>query len=268
MLGSAMNEPPAAPFYASRRSDVRARNVVSTSQPLAAQAGLEVLRAGGNAVDAALATAIALTVVEPTMNGIGSDAFAIVATGEHIDGETGLHGFNGSGRSPAAFSPERFTGRSAMPGVGPDAVTVPGAVDAWVRLSDRFGALPFPRLFDSAIAYAREGYPVSPIVAANWPMIASLYEGRDELAAFGETFLPGGRAPQAGEIFRCPAMAETLETIAESRGESFYRGELAARIAGEIQRLGGCMTESDLGAHEGEWVRCLEGAYAELCTKR
>nr|MCS5638049.1 gamma-glutamyltransferase family protein [Myxococcota bacterium] len=261
-----MNDKPTSPLYPSRRSDVRAQNVVATSQPLAAQAGLDVLRAGGNAVDAALATAITLTVVEPTMNGIGSDAFAIVAVGESAGEsageEAGLHGFNGSGRSPAAFSPERFAGRSAMPGVGPDAVTVPGAVDAWVRLSERFGALPFPRLFESAIAYAREGFPVSPIVAATWPLAASLFEGRDELAAFGETFLPGGRAPAAGEIFRCPAMAETLEAIAESRGESFYRGALAAKIAGEIQRLGGVMTEADLGGHEGEWVDCLQGVYA------
>ena len=245
------------PVYPSRRSDVHGQNVVATSQPLAAQAGLAVLREGGNAVDAALATAITLTVVEPTMNGIGSDAFAIVA-----DAGGGIHGFNGSGRSPGAWSPERFAGRERMPFVGADSVTVPGAVDTWVRLSQRFGQLPFERLFDAAIGYARKGYPVSPIVAATWPLAASLYDERSELGAFRETFLPGGRAPGAGERFRCVAMADTLEEIAATQGESFYRGPLAAKIAGEIQRLGGAMAENDLATHQGEWVDTIQQSYA------
>ncbi len=256
-VSATRNRPASLPAYPSRRSDVHGQNVVATSQPLAAQAGLAALSEGGNAVDAALATAITLTVVEPTMNGIGSDAFAIVA-----DAGGGIHGFNGSGRSPGAWSPERFAGRERMPFVGADAVTVPGAVDTWARLSERFGQLPFERLFDAAIGYAREGYPVSPIVAATWPLAASLYGERNELGAFRETFLPGGRAPGAGERFRCAAMADTLEEIATTRGESFYRGPLATRIAGEIQRLGGAMTEDDLGAHQGEWAEPIQQPYA------
>ena len=142
--------------YPSRRMPVLARNVVATSQPLAAQAGLQMLYAGGNAVDAALAAAIALTVVEPTSNGIGSDAFAIVWDGRE------LHGLNGSGRAPAALTPERFAGRASMPLWGWDAVTVPGAVSAWAALSERFGVLPFTQLFEPAIRYADEGFLVSP----------------------------------------------------------------------------------------------------------
>src|SRR5687767_933920 len=141
------------------RKPLLAPNVVSTSQPLAAQAGLQMLAAGGSAVDAILATAITLTLVEPVSNGIGSDAYAIVWDGK------GLHGLNASGRSPAAWTPEYFRGQSAMPMRGWNAVTVPGAVSAWVTLSERFGRLPFAKLFEPAIDYAANGYPVSPFVA-------------------------------------------------------------------------------------------------------
>src|SRR4051812_23426608 len=148
--------------YPSRRSPVLARNVVATSQPLAAQAGLRMLLKGGNAADAALAAAIALTVVEPVMNGIGSDAFALLWDG------TTLHGLNGSGRAPMTWSPERFAGRETMPSEGWDAVTVPGAVSAWAAISSRFGRLPFEELFQPAIEYARTGFLVSPVVARQW----------------------------------------------------------------------------------------------------
>ena len=148
--------------YHSQRMPVLARNVVATSQPLAAQAGLSMLMKGGNAVDAALATAITLTVVEPTGNGIGSDAFAILWDGGR------LHGLNASGRSPAAWTPERSKGRSAMPAAGWDSVTVPGAVSAWVALSERFGKLPFVDLFEPAIRYASDGFMVSPVIARLW----------------------------------------------------------------------------------------------------
>src|SRR5277367_1524607 len=142
--------------YLSHRTPILARNVVATSQPLAAQAGLRMLLQGGNAVDAILAAAIAATVVEPVANGIGGDAFAIVWDGNR------LHGLNGSGRSPAAWSPQRFAGRQAMPDLGWDSVTVPGAVSAWSELSRRFGVLPFDALFKPAIDYARHGFPVAP----------------------------------------------------------------------------------------------------------
>ena len=140
--------------YPSRRSAVMADNVVSASQPLAAQAGLAMLAQGGNAVDAAIATAITLTLVEPTGNGVGSDAFAIIWDGKE------LHGLNASGRSPAGWTPERFAGLDAMPFRGWESVTVPGAVSAWVALSERFGALPFADLFAPAIRYAEEGFTV------------------------------------------------------------------------------------------------------------
>ncbi|MDH5265172.1 MAG: gamma-glutamyltransferase, partial [Betaproteobacteria bacterium] len=175
--------------YASQRMPLLAKNVVATSQPLAAQAGLQALARGGNAVDAALAAAITLTVVEPTSNGIGSDAFAILWDGEK------LVGLNASGRAPAGWTPERFKGRTAMPVHGWDAVTVPGCVSAWVALSQRFGKLPFPDLFQAAIRYARDGFMVSPITAANWARQAPSFTSFSE---FAWTFLPKDRAPRAG----------------------------------------------------------------------
>ncbi|MFW6159384.1 MAG: gamma-glutamyltransferase, partial [Planctomycetota bacterium] len=164
--------------YPSQRMPVLAENVVATSQPLAAQAGLCMLLDGGNAVDAALAAAIALTVVEPTSNGIGSDAFAILWDGER------LHGLNASGRSPAALTPDHFAGRSSIPPRGWDPVTVPGAVSAWVGLSERFGRLPFERLFEPAIRYAADGYPVSPIIGRAWQGAAEAFA---DFPAFLET---------------------------------------------------------------------------------
>jgi len=152
--------------YASQRMPVLAANVVATSQPLAAQAGLRMLLKGGNAVDATVATAIALTVVEPVMNGIGSDSFGLVWDGKQ------LHGLNASGRAPAAWTPQRYAGRESMPITGWDSVTVPGAVSGWVALSKRFGSLPFSDLFGPAIDYAERGYLVSPTVARQWELQA------------------------------------------------------------------------------------------------
>lgn len=230
--------------YSSSRSPVLGRNMVSTSQPLAAQAGLSMLQAGGNAVDAAVAAAMALTVVEPTGCGIGSDAFAIVSAPD------GLHGLNASGRAPAAWSPDRYKGLDAMPQKGWDSVTVPGAVSAWVALSRRFGKLPFAQLAQPAINYARHGFPVSPIIARLWEL------GRARLGdqpGFAECFLPGGRAPGAGELFRSSGHADTLQAIADTEGEAFYRGDLARRIAAHAQAHGAALTEDDLGAHQADW---------------
>jgi len=148
--------------YTSQRMPVLARNAVSTSQPLAAQAGLRMLLKGGNAVDAALATAITLTVVEPTSNGIGSDAFCILWDGKK------LHGLNASGRSPAGWTPDRFKGKDVMPQRGWEAVTVPGCVSAWAELSQKFGKLPFADLFEPAIRYASDGFLVTPTIARLW----------------------------------------------------------------------------------------------------
>jgi gamma-glutamyltranspeptidase/glutathione hydrolase len=220
-----------APFawdfpYAWPRKPVLAANVVCTSQPLAAQAGLRMLAEGGNAVDAAIATAITLTVVEPVTNGIGSDAFAIVWDGEQ------LHGLNASGRSPAAWTPGHF-GPDGVPAAGWNSVTVPGAVSAWVELHARFGRLPFERLFEPAISYGRNGFLVSPTIAGQWAAQVPLY--RDQ-PGFAEAFLPGGRAPKAGELFRFLDHADTLEKIAATNGEAFYRGELAAECSRSIRR--------------------------------
>lgn len=238
--------------YPSRRSPVLARNVVATSQPLASQAGLAMLYAGGNAVDAALAAAIALTVVEPTGNGIGSDAFAIVWDG----GE--LHGLNASGRSPAAWTPDRFAAKGGIPDTGWESVTVPGAVSAWQELSRRFGALPFERLFEPAIRYAREGFAVSPHVAHLWSGAPSRFAGFDE---FARCFLPGGRAPLAGENFRYPDQADTLERIAASGGDDFYRGDLAEKMVADAARHGAALSLEDLASHRAEWVGTLSASF-------
>jgi gamma-glutamyltranspeptidase / glutathione hydrolase len=231
--------------YPSQRMPVFAPNVVATSHPLAAQAGLRMLLKGGNAVDAAVATAITLTVVEPTSNGIGGDAFALVWDGGK------LHGLNGSGRSPAAWTPERFAHLAAMPELGWDTVTVPGAVDTWVQLSDRFGKLPFKELFGPAIDYAQHGYVVSPITARSWQAAIPRYADYPDLNA---TFLIGSKAPAAGELFRCPAQARTLDAIAASRGKAFYRGAIAEKIVQYAQDTGGSLSMTDLAQHRSEWV--------------
>src|SRR3954466_14816971 len=194
--------------YPSRRAPVLARNVVATSQPLAAAAGLRMLMAGGNAVDAALATAIALTIVEPPSNGIGSDAFAIVWDGKQI------HGLNASGRSPASWNAETYRANfTEMPLRGWHSVTVPGAVSAWVELSAQFGELPFERLFQPAIEYARDGFLVSPITAWAWQRSVEIFAG-PQFESFRKTFAPSGRAPRAGEKFIMSDHARTLEYIA------------------------------------------------------
>ena len=231
--------------YPSQRMPVMARNMVCTSQPLGAQAGLQMLQKGGNAVDAALATAITLTVVEPTMNGIGSDAFAILWDEEQ------LHGLNASGRSPKAWSPDYFNGRDSIPAHGWDAVTVPGCVSAWVALSERFGKLPFEELFEPAIRHARDGWIVPPVVARSWEAAVATLGGSED---FRREFMPGGRAPQVGETFVYEDQARTLERIAETKGEAYYRGDLAEKIAAHAKNTGGAMTEEDLAAHQADWV--------------
>ncbi|HWH49159.1 MAG TPA: gamma-glutamyltransferase [Burkholderiales bacterium] len=240
--------------YPSQRSPLLARNVVATSQPLGAQAGLRMLLKGGNAVDAAVATAITLTVVEPTMNGIGSDAFALVWA------EGKLHGLNASGRAPAAWSPARFAGRDSVPTEGWDAVTVPGAVSGWVALSQRFGRLPFADLFEPAIEYAERGYLVSPVVAKQW---SDATERLSAQPTFRQAFMPGGRAPKPGELFRFPDQGKTLGRIAQTKGEAFYRGDLAAKIAAASASQGGAMTAADLAAHRADWVEPIDVSYRD-----
>jgi gamma-glutamyltranspeptidase / glutathione hydrolase len=245
-----------APFswdlpYVWPRKPLMAGNVVATSQPLAAQAGLRMIADGGNAVDAIVATAITLTLVEPVSNGIGSDAFAIVWDG------TQLHGLNASGRSPRAWTPEYFGG-GAVPGMGWNAVTVPGAVSAWAALHAKFGRLPFGRLFEPAITYGRSGFLVSPTVALQWAAQAPSFASQP---GYAEAFLRDGRVPRPGELFTFPEHAATLEKIAATNGAAFYQGEIAQAMEAHARANGGAMTVSDLADHRADWVDTITGDY-------
>lgn len=237
--------------FPSGRQPVLGRNVVATSQPLAAQAGAAAFARGGNAIDAALAAAITLTVVEPVMNGIGGDAFALVWDG----GE--LHGLNSSGRAPAGWNPERFAHLEAMPERGWESVTVPGQVAGWVALSDRFGKLHFADLFADAIRHATDGFPVSPVIARQWADATRILHGHPGF----EAFMPHGRAPHVGEIWRFVDQARTLRDIADTKGASFYTGELAARICAHSKAHGAVLGLNDLAAHRAEWVAPISTAF-------
>jgi gamma-glutamyltranspeptidase/glutathione hydrolase len=241
--------------YPSRRQPLFARNVVATSQPLATQAGVAMLARGGNAVDAALATAITLTVVEPCSNGVGSDLFAILWTG----GE--LVGLNASGRAPAAWHPSRFKGRDKMPERGWETVTVPGAVSGWRALSQRFGELPFADLFEPAIRYARDGFAVSPIVAEKWAL-AVPHMPRD--LGWHEHFMPRGRPPLPGETWSSEPLARTLELIARTDGEAFYRGELAEAMVRHSRSANGAHALEDFANHTADWVTPLALRYRDV----
>jgi gamma-glutamyltranspeptidase/glutathione hydrolase len=246
--------------YPSRRNAVYARRgMVATSQPLAAQAGLQALQAGGNAIDAAIAAAAALTVVEPTANGIGGDAFALVWHGGK------LHGLNASGPAPRAASLDAFRklGLSSVPVYGPHSVTVPGTPAAWAALASRFGKLPLTSTLSAAIGYARDGYPVSPSIAYAWQQAAKNFRtvlDGEHFRHWFDTFAPR-EAPRAGEIWRSDAHAHTLEAIAQSNAEAFYRGELAERIAAFLQASGGHMTAQDLADYAVQWVDPISTDY-------
>lgn len=235
--------------YSSQRSPVAAGNLVATSQPLAVQAGLDALRRGGNAADAALAAAITLTIVEPTGNGIGADAFALIWH------KGKLHGLNASGRAPAAWTPEYFKQYAEMPTFGWDAVTVPGAVSAWVAVSEKFGRLAFQDLFAAAIDYANRGFPVGPVTSALWQNVE---KNCAKQTGFAEHFLP---APKAGELFKRPDAARTLQAIAESNGDAFYRGGIAEKMVQTAACDGGALTLDDLQSHRADWVTPIENQY-------
>lgn len=231
--------------YPSARSPVLGDNMVATSQPLAAQAGLSMLERGGNAIDAAIAAAMALTVVEPTGCGIGSDAFCILWDGEQ------LHGLNASGRAPAAWTLARFANAATMPMTGWNSVTVPGAVSAWIELWRRFGSLPLDVIAEPAIRYAQGGFPVSPIIAVLWKSGA---QRLGKQPGFAEAFMHGGRAPAAGERYRLPDHACTLEEIVLTEGASFYQGALAERMVAHSAANGGLLSLEDLANHRPDWV--------------
>ncbi|MCJ2064009.1 gamma-glutamyltransferase family protein [Methylobacterium sp. J-088] len=237
--------------YPSLRMPMFGRNCVATSHALAAQAGIQMLQAGGNAVDAAIATAAAKTLTEPCSNGLGSDAFCILWDGKQ------LHGLNASGGAPAAWTRDYFLNRygpaERPPMRGWDSVTVPGAVAAWVALSERFGRLPFADLMQPAIRIAERGYLAPVVVQQKWAAAARI-EAITRQPGFSDFFLPKGRAPEVGELVTFPGAEKTLRLIGETKGEAFYRGEIAAAIAAHAQANGGAMTAADLAAYKPEWV--------------
>ncbi|MDI4632447.1 gamma-glutamyltransferase family protein [Pelomonas sp. V22] len=242
--------------YASQRAPLFARNVVSTSHPLAAQAGLRMLARGGNAVDAAVAAAACMTVLEPCSNGLGSDAFAIVWDGER------LQGLDAAGAAPAAWSCEFFKDAAgAPPKRGWGSVTVPGAVGGWVALSERYGKLSFADLLEPAIDIAERGYAVPVVVQRKWALAAQIRDLAGQ-PGFAEAFLPRGRAPQVGELFALPGAARTLRLIAQSRGEAFYRGEVAAAVETFARQTGGAITAADFAAYAPQWVETISQRHA------
>ncbi len=243
--------------YASARLPLFARNIVSTSHPLAAQAGLRMMLKGGNAVDAAIAAAAAITITEPVSNGLGSDAFCILWDGQK------LHGLNASGPAPQAWTPEYFHNKYGKEAVNPpkrgwDSVTVPGAVGAWAAMSERFGKLPFADLMEPAIEIAERGYLMPVVVQQKWDAATPLLQS---LPGFAESFLPWGRAPNVGELFQFKAAAKGLRAIAESKGRAFYEGEIAEALVRFSKQHGGAMSLQDLAQYRPEWVEPIAQNY-------
>ena len=233
------------------RSEVLARNgMVATSQPLATEAGLDVLRRGGTAVDAAIAANAVLGLTEPTGCGIGGDLFALVWDAE----SKMLYGLNGSGRSPRGLTLEEFQrrGLERIPAHGPLPVTVPGCVDGWFELHERFGSLSMAEVLAPAIEYAEQGFPVSETIAHYWARGGRILA---EYPGFADTFLPGGEAPKKGDVFRNPALARTYSVLAETGRDAFYRGELAATMVAFLERVGGFLRAEDFAVHRSEWVQ-------------
>ena len=243
--------------YTSTRIPVFARNVCSTSHPLGAQAGLRMMLKGGNAVDAAIAAAAVMTIVEPVSNGLGSDSFCILWDGNE------LHGLNASGGAPKAWTPEYFSKKYGAsekftPRRGLDAVTVPGAVGSWVALSERFGKLPFADLMEPAIDIAERGYLLPPVVQQKW---AAAADELGKLPGFAQAFLPRGRAPNVGELFQFKAAARALRAIAQSKGAAYYQGEIAQALERFSAQNGGAMKASDMAAYKPEWVKPISKNY-------
>lgn len=242
-------------FPATNRPDVRGtRGAVAAGHPLAAAAGIDVLRRGGNATDAALAMAGVLAVARPHMNGVGGDAFALF-----YDGESGeVHALNGSGRAGAKAEPSFFRdrGHDAVPETGPMSVSVPGAVAAWVDAHSRFGSLPLDELLAPAIDYAHDGFPVSTRLASDFEAQGSALNEPGKAL-----YLPGGDAPPVGSLLRNPALAATLRAVAEGGRTAFYEGATAERLAAFVDSAGGALTADDFRSHESTWVEPLSGEY-------
>jgi gamma-glutamyltranspeptidase / glutathione hydrolase len=243
--------------YLSTRLPVFARNVVSTSHPLAAQAGLSILKQGGNAVDAAVAAAAVMTVTEPVSNGLGSDAFCLIHDGQR------LHGLNASGRAPQTWTPAYFKNKYSADALTPpkrgfDSVTVPGAVSAWVSMSERFGKLPFADLLAPAIEIAERGYLVPVVVQQKWAAATPELQNQP---GFAQSFMPWGRAPHVGELFQFKAAARGLKAIAASKGTAFYGGEIAQAIERFAAQHGGSIKAQDFANYKAEWVEPISQTY-------
>jgi gamma-glutamyltranspeptidase/glutathione hydrolase len=254
-MSQGFDRPMGEPFAS--RSEVIARHgMAATSQPLATQIALDILKQGGSAVDAAIAANAALGLMEPTGCGIGGDLFAIVWDA----GKGELTGLNASGRSPRSLTLQHFRdlGMSRIPYLGPLSVSVPGAVDGWYELHARYGRLPMPELLAPAIRYAEEGFPVTEFIAHLWQQNV---ESRKEYPGVQAVFMPGGEAPRTGDVFRNPALANTYRMIAEGGRDAFYHGEIARQIDAYMAEQGGYLTADDLAAHTSEWVSPVSANY-------
>ena len=242
--------------FASRSEVIAANGMAATSQPLATQVALDILKAGGNAVDAAIAANAVLGLVEPTGCGIGGDLFAIVWDAEKEE----LTGLNASGRSPQSLSLDYFKerGLDEVPYLGPLSVSVPGAVDGWFELHGRYGRLPMSEILAPAIGYAEQGFPVTEVIAAGW---ANNAKTRAEFPGFAETFLPAGRAPVKGEVFRNPGLAKTYRAVAEGGRDAFYKGDIARKIGAYMAENDGFLTYEDMAGHGSEWVDPVSSSY-------
>jgi gamma-glutamyltranspeptidase/glutathione hydrolase len=242
--------------FASRSEVIARHGMACTSQPLATQVALDILKAGGNAIDAAIAANAVLGLVEPTGNGIGGDLFAIV-----WDARTsGLYGLNASGRSPRSLTLDYFIekGYEKIPSYGPLPVSVPGCVDGWFELNRRFGTMEMKTILQPAIDYAREGFPVTELIAYYWESGARALKQYPNVA---DVYMPGGKAPAKGEIFRNPNLAATLEKIAVGGRDAFYKGEIARIIDRFMKEQDGFLSYEDLAAHTSEWVEPVSTNY-------
>ncbi len=239
------------------RSEVLARNgMAATSQPLATQVALDILKKGGTAMDAAIAANAVLGLVEPASCGIGGDIFAIVWDAKSQK----LYGFNGSGRAPKSLTIDYFLDRGLdyVPLLGPLPVSVPGAVDGWFKLHEKFGKLPMAELLKPAIDYGRAGFPVSEVIAYE---MASNYSGMENLPGFAETYMPNGHTPKKGEVFKNPNLSNTYEKIAQGGRDAFYKGEIARTIDTYMKKHGGFLSYEDLASHTSNWVEPVSTNY-------
>lgn len=242
--------------FATRSEVIATHGMACTSQPLATQVALDILKAGGNAIDAAIAANALLGLVEPTGNGVGGDLFAIVWDAESKQ----LYGLNASGRSPRSLTIDYFRekGYEKIPAYGPLPVSVPGCVDGWFELHERFGSMLMDQILKPAISYAREGFPVSELIAYYW---AGNARSLSRYPNVKEVYMPGGKAPAKGEIFKNPYLAHTLELIAEGGRDAFYRGEIARTIDTFMKEQGGFLSYEDMASHNSEWVEPVSTSY-------